>query len=62
MAKTAAVSDPKLDPNSPEGQAVWGNDLLGAAIPVGERGAGPRCGSPAVGTFGPSIETIDSST
>jgi hypothetical protein len=37
MAKTEAVSDPKLDPDSPEGQAVWGADLLGAAIPVGER-------------------------
>jgi hypothetical protein len=37
MAKTDKVSDPKLDPDSPEGQTVWGGDLLGAAIPVGER-------------------------
>ncbi len=37
MAKTEAVNDPKLDPDSPEGQAIWGGDLLGAAIPVGER-------------------------
>ncbi len=40
MAKTEAVNahDPShLDPSSPEGQAVWGGDLLSAAIPVGER-------------------------
>ena len=37
MAKTEALNDPKLDPDSPEGQAIWGGDLLGAAIPVGER-------------------------
>ncbi len=40
MAKTDVVNahDPShLDPNSPEGQEVWGGDLLSAAIPIGER-------------------------
>lgn len=40
MAKTEVVqkNDPDhLDPNSPQGQAVWGQDLIDAAIPVGER-------------------------
>jgi hypothetical protein len=40
MAKTEVVqkNDPDhLDPNSPQGQQVWGSDLLGAAIPIGER-------------------------
>lgn len=37
IAKTQAVTDPNLDPNSPDGQSVWGPDLLHSAIPVGER-------------------------
>ena len=40
MAKTEVINatDPgRLDPNSPQGQEVWGADLLSAAIPVGER-------------------------
>ncbi|HVJ20133.1 MAG TPA: hypothetical protein VM686_32185 [Polyangiaceae bacterium] len=40
MAKTEVVqkNDPDhLDPNSPQGQEVWGGDLLSAAIPIGER-------------------------
>ena len=39
MAKTEAVqgAGAKLDPTSPQGQEVWGGDLLSAAIPVGER-------------------------
>jgi hypothetical protein len=36
MAKTEAIQQ-KLDPDSPEGQVVWGGDLLSRAIPVGER-------------------------
>jgi len=40
MAKTEVVqkNDPgRLDPNSPQGQEVWGADLISAAIRVGER-------------------------
>jgi len=40
MAKTEEVqsNDPDhLDPSSPQGQQVWGGDLLSVAIPVGER-------------------------
>jgi hypothetical protein len=36
LAPSDAVP-PSLDPDSPEGQAAWGGDLLSAAIPRGER-------------------------
>lgn len=36
LAKTERVT-PRLDPDSPEGQEVWGPDLLTAAIPTGTR-------------------------
>jgi hypothetical protein len=36
LARTESVSD-NLDANSPEGQNVWGADLLGGAIPKGVR-------------------------
>lgn len=38
LAKTErvdAAGGPALDPRTPEGDAVWGPDLLGRAIPVG---------------------------
>ena len=40
MAKTEVIqkNDPDhLDPSSPEGQQIWGGDLIDKAIPVGER-------------------------
>lgn len=36
LAKSEAVAS-QLDPDSPEGQRVWGVDLLTAAIPTGTR-------------------------
>ncbi|HKY40279.1 MAG TPA: hypothetical protein VJN18_30300 [Polyangiaceae bacterium] len=36
LAKSEEVSS-QLDPDSPEGQKVWGADLLNAAIPTGKR-------------------------
>jgi hypothetical protein len=36
LAKSDQVSS-QLDPDSPEGQRVWGGDLLTAAIPTGTR-------------------------
>ncbi|HLV67612.1 MAG TPA: hypothetical protein VKY73_17445 [Polyangiaceae bacterium] len=38
MADSEAVSAAeRVDPNSPEGHALWGTDRLTAAIPTGER-------------------------
>jgi hypothetical protein len=36
LAKSEEVSS-QLDPDSPEGQRVWGSDLLNAAIATGQR-------------------------
>ena len=36
LAKSEEVSG-QLDSDSPEGQRIWGGDLLNAAIPMGER-------------------------
>jgi hypothetical protein len=36
LAKSESVS-PQLDPDSPEGQSVWGGDLLNGAIAPGTR-------------------------
>jgi hypothetical protein len=40
LAKTDQVTD-QLDPDSPEGQNIWGADLLPAAIAKGDRVAVP---------------------
>lgn len=44
LAQTDRVS-PQLDPDSPEGQAVWGADLLSGAIAPGTRVPVPVAGS-----------------
>src|SRR5688572_27852384 len=38
LAKIERVSEAggRVDPNTPEGDALWGPDLLGAAIPIGK--------------------------
>jgi len=43
LAKTDRVG-PELDPDSPQGQEVWGPDLLPNAIPRGERVPVPVAG------------------